>query len=87
MSKLRIVIVSILVLLAAQAVQADDKRRDRDRNSGGRSDFGANQAAESARRQTGGRVLNVKPGDDGFRVKVLTPDGEVRYVPVDKPKR
>jgi hypothetical protein len=33
-----------------------------------------------ARRQTGGRVLAVTAGDGGYRVKVLTPQGEVRYV-------
>jgi hypothetical protein len=33
-----------------------------------------------ARRQTGGRVLAVTPSNDGYRVKVLTPNGEVRYV-------
>ena len=40
----------------------------------------AAQAGEMARRQTGGRVLAVTPGDGGYRVKVLTPQGEVRYV-------
>ena len=48
--------------------------------------FTAEQAAETARRQTGGRVLNVRPGNGGYRVKVLTPKGEVLYVPV-KPLR
>lgn len=38
------------------------------------------QAAESARRQTGGRVLSVQDGAGGYRVKVLTPSGEVRDV-------
>jgi hypothetical protein len=33
-----------------------------------------------ARRQTGGRVLAVTASDGGYRVKVLTPKGEVRYV-------
>ncbi|MBK1723452.1 PepSY domain-containing protein [Thiocystis violacea] len=37
-------------------------------------------AGEIAQRQTGGRVLAVKPTDGGFQVKVLTPDGKVRYV-------
>ena len=49
--------------------------------------FTPEQAAKAARRQTGGRVLNVKPGNGGYRVKVLTPKGEVRYVPVDPPGR
>ena len=38
------------------------------------------QAGEIARRQTGGRVLAVKTADGGYQVKVLTPDGAVRYV-------
>lgn len=40
------------------------------------------EAAKAARRQTGGRVLNVKPAKGGYRVKVLTPEGEVINVPV-----
>lgn len=40
----------------------------------------AAQASEIARQQTGGRVLAVKATDGGFQVKVLTPDGKVRYV-------
>lgn len=40
------------------------------------------EAAQIARKRTGGRVLSVKPAKDGYRVKVLTPQGEVRYVPV-----
>lgn len=47
---------------------------------------GADVAAERARRDTGGRVLSVRPpqqdaGD--YRVKILTPQGEVRYMNVD----
>ena len=38
------------------------------------------KAGEIARRQTGGRVLAVKPAKGGYQVKVLTPDGQVRYV-------
>ena len=40
----------------------------------------AAQAAEIARRQSGGRVLAVKESREGYQVKVLTPRGEVRYV-------
>jgi hypothetical protein len=56
------------------------------RDKGERS--GADAAAEQARRDTGGgRVLSVRPppqqeqGD--YRVKILTPQGEVRYLNVD----
>jgi hypothetical protein len=40
------------------------------------------QAADMARRQSGGRVLSVDGGQNGYRVKVLTPSGEVRYLSV-----
>jgi hypothetical protein len=41
----------------------------------------AGQAGEIARRQTnGGRVLAVSPDKGGYRVKVLTPSGDVRSV-------
>ncbi len=43
-------------------------------------DMSAAQAGEIARQQTGGRVLAVKSADGGFQVKILTPDGKVRYV-------
>jgi hypothetical protein len=38
------------------------------------------EAAEQARRQTGGRVLSVVRAGGGYQVKVLTPRGEVRLV-------
>lgn len=38
------------------------------------------EAAEQARRQTGGRVLSVERAGGGYQVKVLTPRGEVRLV-------
>jgi hypothetical protein len=51
---------------------------------------GADAAAERARRDTGGRVLSVKPspqqGEGDYRVKILTPQGEVRYMNVDPSK-
>jgi hypothetical protein len=52
-----------------------------------RDGFSPGQAAETARRETGGRVLTVKPDKGGYRVKVLTPRGDVRYVPVPAPGR
>lgn len=42
----------------------------------------AEQAAETVRRQTGGRILGVQESGGGYRVKVLTPSGEVRSVTV-----
>jgi uncharacterized membrane protein YkoI len=48
---------------------------------------GRDEAAAVAQRQTGGRVLAVERADDGgravWRVKVVTPRGEVLVVLVD----
>jgi len=66
---------------AAQAQQrlAPDRRAySADRQQAAR--ISAAQAAEIARRQTGGRVLAVKESRDGYQVKVLTQGGDVRYV-------
>jgi uncharacterized membrane protein YkoI len=45
------------------------------------------QAAAAAQRQTGGRVLSVDKAESGrgavWRVKVVTPKGEVRVVFID----
>jgi hypothetical protein len=38
------------------------------------------EAAAQAQRQTGGKVLAVRPTGGGYEVKVLTPSGEVRVV-------
>lgn len=52
------------------------KGKDKERGGG----MSSSQAAEAAQRQTGGRVLSVKESSGGYRVKVLTPSGEVRDV-------
>ncbi len=56
-------------------------RRDR----GSRSP--RDEAAERARRETGGRVLSIEERSrrddrEGYRVRILTPEGEVRYYDV-----
>jgi hypothetical protein len=38
------------------------------------------EAADEARRRTGGQVLSVRKSGGGYEVKVLTPSGEVRMV-------
>jgi hypothetical protein len=38
------------------------------------------EAADEARRRTGGQVLSVRKSRGGYEVKVLTPSGEVRMV-------
>lgn len=45
------------------------------------------EAAERARRETGGRVLSIEERSrrddrEGYRVRILTPEGEVRYYDV-----
>lgn len=51
------------------------------------SDVSRDQAAAAAQRQTGGRVLSVEKTESGrravWRVKVVTPKGEVRVVFID----
>ena len=46
----------------------------------------ADQAAATARAQTGGRVLGVDWGESGgqpvYLVRVLMPDGSIRVVPI-----
>ncbi len=76
------------LLLALLLVLCGPNWADRGRGGGGgdgeRGGQGrgitAAQAGEQARRQTGGRVLAVTASDGGYRVKVLTPKGEVRNV-------
>ena len=69
----------VLLMLAGPAWGERGRGGDERDASKGRG-ISAAQAGEMARRQTGGRVLAVSPRDGGYRVKVLTPQGEVRYV-------
>ncbi len=86
----RILVLSVLVALAPLgAAWADRGGRDSDsRGKGGdrRSSEGGqgseSRASERARKETGGRVLGVSPSNDGYRVKILTPKGEVRNLQV-----
>ena len=51
------------------------------------ADVSRDQAAAAAQHQTGGRVLSVEKTESGrrpvWRVKVVTPKGEVRVVFID----
>lgn len=58
-----------------------------DRGQGTSEGMTADQAAERVRNQTGGRVLRVDSVGDGYRVKVLTPSGEVREITVSSGRR
>jgi len=74
-------ILSIL-LLAGTATARDESPGTRGSRAErqGRNDFSASQAADVARKRTGGRVLAVKAVRDGYQVRMLTPGGEVRNV-------
>ncbi len=82
-----LVIAGLLIALTAQPIAA--ARDGGGKKGGGKparkqaKGFSAADAAEIARKRTGGRVLAVKPTSKGYRVKVLTPAGEVRYVKVN----
>ena len=41
------------------------------------------QAAAAAQQATGGRVLSVEQAGSSWRVKIVTPSGEVRVIVVD----
>lgn len=66
-------------LTAALLTLATPALAQRDGRGGGIS---ADQAAAQVREQTGGRVLRVDRTSRGYRVKVLTPAGEVREIEV-----
>ena len=88
----RLVTVLVLLAVCAQPALADrDKGGKRGGGKGGKTPsneqsrgISSARAAEIARKKTGGRVLAVKPSSKGYRVKVLTPSGEVRYVKVPR---
>ncbi|HSD62116.1 MAG TPA: hypothetical protein VLC55_14790 [Burkholderiales bacterium] len=85
MKPLFALVAAVLALgMAAPAAQAQQRLApDRGAYSAERQQaarISAAQAAEIARRQTGGRVLSIKESRDGYQVKVLTQGGDVRYV-------
>ena len=73
-------LIALLALAPLSTVSAERGRGGKDGNSSQGQGISAGQAGEIARGQTGGRVLAVTPKDGGYRVKVLTPSGEVRQV-------
>lgn len=77
---MRLTNVLLALLLLAGPVWAERGRGGDAPRGGQGGGLTPAQAGEMARRQTGGRVLAVTPSNDGYRVKVLTPNGEVRYV-------
>jgi hypothetical protein len=78
-----LLITALLLALAAHPAWSEKGPRGKGgdrRNVGEARGTTAAEAAQSARRQTGGRVLDVRESAEGFRVKVLTPDGEIRSI-------
>ena len=47
------------------------------------ADVSRDEAAAAAQRATGGRVLSIEKAGSSWRVKVVTPDGQVRVIVVD----
>jgi hypothetical protein len=79
----RLVIAILLLLMASQPVLGQRDGDDRGKGRG-REGITAGEAAERVRKDTGGRVLSVEDGGNGYRVRVLTPKGEVRVVSVPR---
>jgi len=73
-------LIALLVLAPLSTVCAERGRGGKDGRTSQGQGMSAGQAGEIARRKTGGRVLVVTPKDGGHRVKVLTPNGEVRQI-------
>jgi hypothetical protein len=73
-------LIALLAVAPWSTVSAERGRGGKDGNNGQGQSISAGQAGEIARGQTGGRVLAVTPKKGGYRVKVLTPSGEVRQI-------
>lgn len=86
----RILALAVLVALAPIGAawgdrggrDSDSRGRGGDRRSSEGRQSSESRASERARKETGGRVLGVSPRNDGYRVKILTPKGEVRSIQV-----
>ncbi|HWQ37161.1 MAG TPA: hypothetical protein VNM24_00925 [Burkholderiales bacterium] len=93
MSKHLLLALALGVLTLAAPAEAQRNRAPRDqlwpdastqrRDEGERRRISIEQAIDSVRSATGGRVLDVRDRGDEYRIKVLTRDGEVRTVRVD----
>ncbi len=75
-----LMIALLCLALVLSPVAARPDRGDQGAEGGAGSGISAGQAAEAARRQTGGRVLAVKPSGGGYQVRVLTADGAVKQI-------
>jgi len=84
---IRFIAILILAFATQPAWTADHPRAGGDRggeqrHKGSRGGMTAAKAAAMAQRQTGGRVLAVEESRGDYRVKVLTPAGEVRSIDI-----
>ena len=86
----RLALLALAGLLAASSVQAQSWRRGDDYAPPppSRPFADPDRAAHAARNATGGRVLGVQGGGDqdgqnGYRVRILQPDGRVRSLHYD----
>lgn len=74
--------------LPAYALDAGDDRGREGRGEQQGKRLSRDAAAERARRDTGGRVLSIEERQreerEGYRVKILTPDGQIRYYDVEQ---
>lgn len=76
-------LVSLLATAGAQAQSGRSSRGD-DGRASSRQFTHSDRAASAAREATGGQVLNVQGDErDGYRVRVLQPDGRVRSLHYD----
>lgn len=92
---LRLALLALAGLLATSGAQAQSWRRDegyapppgRPGPPPSRQFADPDRAANAARNATGGRVLGVQGGDqdgqNGYRVRILQPDGRVRSLHFD----
>ena len=89
--RLPLLLISLTVALATNVCAQAASTADRPRLHLAYRDAGAglslNQAVQQVQQQTGGRVLSADPVQQGgrtyYRIKVLTPNGQVRIITVD----
>ena len=73
---------SIFLLLLSLPAMADRKQRDYQEHNGKRQSMSREQAANIVRQRDGGRILDIRPRGDGYRVKTLR-NGRVRVYEID----
>lgn len=79
----------LLLALASSGPLAAQWQRDDDSDRDNRWDRqGLSNAISGVESRTGGRVLSAEPRRQGdreqYRVKVITPDGRVKYIYTDR---